>query len=306
MTTLETPQDLEAKKRIINVPPNTMGFIFSYVFFKYLINLVSLGGKFPNIILNFEEDRVWWENKSEGFFVYNYGFFSHRFVKHLWGTGTACLNTKYLLDGLKATMKGYPEFIFWVHNETRNVGMYAGNIDKTKLLMIPTDNIRTAESIKLKIRLDKDFIPNIPLVKEEEQFRYGGELEASLLKEIAKRAKAFHTFVQFKLGPKPEIIVKYDIIKYSSKNKLTLSEANNNMSNLKVPPITIEYLVPLEEFQKVVKNYKEDDKVSLLFSGNNKRPIFLLKREDINLGTFVSGVLIGTMEMPPKPQKRQK
>lgn len=62
--------------------------------------------------------------------------------------------------------------------------------------------------------------------------------------------------------------------------------------SLKVPPTQIEHIVSLDFLEYIVKNYK--DVVCLRFTGTKNSAMYVLKKYNKGMESFVSGVLSST------------
>lgn len=280
------------------IPPDSMRFTCSSAIFDKIIKEASFGGIFPRITLNFDKGHVWWEHISKKkFFVHNYGFFSYNYVKDYQGSGTACLPTEWLLKYNKFLKKTKPktDLTFWISNEKGIWGVEKSGTIFTHMT-IPITNTHTTNANNMKININKDFIPILPKEKDEEQFRYGGEFEGShfgtLFKGVKKDYKSNMLIQLTRAPPTIKIIdVKLQEIYSLSEKKI----------DLKVPVTTVNYSVPILVFKTAINKSKKEDKFSILFSNNNKRPILILKteREKNSIGIFVSGVLMHTTDIEP-------
>jgi hypothetical protein len=86
-------ETLGAKEQIISEPLffasntriDTMGLTCKRNFVYELLNTVSLGEFFPEIVFNFENGKAWWANHDTRHSLNNFGSIQKGFVDDCWG-----------------------------------------------------------------------------------------------------------------------------------------------------------------------------------------------------------------------------
>jgi hypothetical protein len=172
----------------------TIGIVCSPTELKNLISMISLPKKpsadFPKIVLNFEEDRVWWGNSLKGSFFMVFGFATADSFEQMWGKGSVPISVPKFLERLEL-LRSYPEVTFWVNLKTKIYGLQAENVLCFTSYIEAISEITSAyypehPNVKQQ-KFPIDFLENgyIPRMKTEENaFVYGIDTEASELKTI--------------------------------------------------------------------------------------------------------------------------
>jgi hypothetical protein len=271
---------------------DTMGITCKRNFVYQLLNTVSLGEFFPEIVFNFEENKAWWANHDTRHSLNNFGSIQKGFVDDCWGHGSMGFNASNILNNLKHLRK-HKKVTLVADPKTQKIYLQAGEdriVDEFSYDMIPVENIPTA-------------MPEKPIVPKMNELN-GVDVNVLRLKQVVERTKKFHAkHIPFSMNPKDHSVAAH--LEFETDQCLMAFTPGSSKSYLQVPPNhSFEHIVSLADLTPIVKNYRRPNKyraeappqdiVSLRF-GDNQNRIYLLKKATNGSGKFISGAMISTI-----------
>ncbi len=273
----------------------TLGLTCSPTVLKNLIEMISLpkskGSEFSKIVLNFEDDKLFWANKQQGIFYLDFGFASANYFDNFWGKGALPISAPKLL-GFLEDLRAYPQVTLWANLKTKLFGVQASNVDKFTNF-IESDDIKTAQSA-IPVKLDADYIP---IMKEPENaLIYGVDIESTELKTIFERGKKYGAS-QFPINISSTGIV------LSINDSLNPKDNGANVKKLNAKPGS-EKLPPTDKSVDQILGVLIEGPatnltgpISLRFAASGKAPMFISKREKNDSGGILyAGFLLSTKE----------
>lgn len=268
----------------------TMGIRTSPKLLEEFIRYASLpkkGGKyeFRDIVLNFEEQKIWYASKSKDpYYIKSFGFANEGYFEELWGKGSVNISVKKFLKHL-SFLKKYEKIIFYANPETNIIFMQDIEEGKEDVFNQKFDLEHTYTATTLP-KLGADYMP-IP-VNGRGNYIFGGEIDAKILKQIDRVGRGFRQN-QYKMTMSPECtFVTFNDMTNPVYGAGEITLVPTSGTTLNTPEQETIRFGNLFSMEGPAKNF--EGPIEFRISELNNTPLYLLKKREGGLS--IAGVLL--------------